>query len=144
MTRQQLLLAMLAASDGHFYEPVQIQKAIFLVTRNLPDLVDEDRSYRFQPYDYGPFDSQVYSDARELRNRGLALISTAASGNWSTYAASEQGYLEGRQILDRIAPRDRNYIRRISRWVRELSFAQLVAAIYNEYPEMRENSVFKQ
>jgi hypothetical protein len=59
VTRQQLLLAILAAAKGRSYSPVQIQKAVFLITRNLPGLVTEGEGIDFHPYDYGPFDSEV-------------------------------------------------------------------------------------
>ena len=37
----------------------------------------------------------------------------------------------------------REYISRVFQWVRALSFEQLVRAIYAQYPEMKENSVFR-
>ena len=37
-----------------------------------------------------------------------------------------------------------DYIRQLLVWVRRLSFSSLVAAIYREFPDMKENSVFKE
>jgi len=36
--KKQLILACLAASDGHPYEPVQIQKLVFLFQEKAPKL----------------------------------------------------------------------------------------------------------
>ena len=54
INRKELVLATLAAADGARFTPVQLQKAIFLLDRNLPaDLLDT--KFGFVPYDYGPF-----------------------------------------------------------------------------------------
>ena len=53
------------------------------------------------------------------------------------------GVERGRRLLDALGKRDRSYIELISRWVRILTFEQLVKAIYDKYPEMRVNSIFK-
>jgi hypothetical protein len=42
-----------------------------------------------------------------------------------------------------LAPPTREYIASVASWVRQLSFQQLVASIYNKYPEMKANSVFR-
>ena len=51
MNRGDIVLAMLASADGRTFSPVQIQKAIFLVSRNLPSIFDEGEE--FSP-DYSP------------------------------------------------------------------------------------------
>src|SRR4051812_34921382 len=62
MTRGGLVLALLAAAQGRAYTPAQLQKAAFLVTRNLPQAFDRGETFDFQPYDYGPFDKGVYQE----------------------------------------------------------------------------------
>lgn len=143
MNRRDLLLAILAAAEGQPYEPVQVQKATFLVVRNVPALIGEGASYTFKPYDYGPFDSAVYEEAEGLERDGLAFIRPSASGRWKTYAASEKGIAEGGRILAGLSPELRQYLVDIARWVRSQSFSGLVTAIYNAYPEMKINSVFQ-
>ncbi|WP_157063987.1 hypothetical protein [Methylobacterium tarhaniae] len=143
MNRRNLLLAILAAADGQTYEPVQVQKATFLIIRNIPALVDEGESYSFRPYDYGPFDSAVYEEAEGLEREGLALIRPSMIGRWKTYAASQQGIAEGGRILNGLAPEIRRYLVEVAGWVRSQSFSGLVTAIYQAYPEMRANSVFQ-
>jgi uncharacterized protein len=143
MNRRDLVLAILAAADGRTYTPVQIQKAVFVICDHFPDLIDEGVSFQFEPYDYGPFDSNVYSVIARLENEGLAEIAPSAYGNWNTYAASDDGVDRGCEILDRISNEERGYIHTVSNWVRSLSFAKLVKSIYEAYPEMRANSIFK-
>jgi uncharacterized protein len=97
--------------------------------------------FNFVPYDYGPFDQAVYAGLDELARRNLASIQS--TGRYRIYGLSQQGRLEGRQLLATLAPPTREYIASVASWVRQLSFQQLVASIYNKYPEMKANSVFR-
>jgi hypothetical protein len=130
MTRSEVLLAILAASDGRPYTPVQIQKAAFLVTKNLPSLIDVGPSYIFSAYDYGPFDSNVYNDAQTMQLDGCVEITQPQGARWNQYAASDKGVERGQCILSRLDERQRDYIVSVSQWVRSLTFEQLVRAIY--------------
>ena len=102
MTRKELILSLLAASEGRPYTPVQLQKAVFLVTQNVPDIIDQGPTFTFVPYDYGPFDSEVYAEASSLKLVGHAVVAPSSSGRWSTYAASDTGVVSGREILRKL------------------------------------------
>ena len=141
LNRHDLVLAILAASGGRPYTPVQIQKAVFVVCDQLPKLVSGP-GFNFTPYDYGPFDSDVYSEIIQLQQAGEATITPSPFGNWNMYAASDTGLIRGRELLDRVG-KHREYIEKISAWVRSLSFNRLVKSIYEAYPEMRAHSIFR-
>jgi hypothetical protein len=143
MDRRDLVLAMLASAEGRPYTPVQIQKAIFLVCENLPKVIDGGPSFTFAPYDYGPFDSNVYAEAETLQALGCAVIAPSPYGRWNTYAASDDGLNRGRQILDGLDEPTRKYLKDTSEWVRRQSFSGLVRSIYEAYPRMRANSIFR-
>jgi hypothetical protein len=143
LTRQQVLLALLAASNGRPYTPVQIQKAAFLVTRNLPQLVNEGPNFTFEPYDYGPFDQSVYQECEQLAREGSAEVIPQDGVRWNQYAASDTGVERGTRLLDSIPQRDSDYLKSVAAWVRSQSFVGLVKAIYAQYPEMKVNSVFR-
>jgi uncharacterized protein len=143
MDRRELLLAVLAAGKGRQFSPAQIQKAIFLIDKNLPHLVHRGPRYDFAPYNYGPFDRSVYVEAENLRSQGEAVIATADNGRWSTYAASNLGIQHGEEILNRLKQKSRRYVESVADWVLAQSFGSLVKAIYDEYPEMKENSIFQ-
>ena len=141
MDRRQLVLATLATANGASFTPVQIQKAIFLIDKNLPDSVVVEH-FQFAPYDYGPYDSGVYGVAEALRSEGLAQISMSPNGRWKVYAATSEGISEGQKLLSAVPEESGKYIVAVSQWVRSLGFSSLVKSIYQAYPEMKANSIF--
>ncbi len=142
MRREKVTLMMLAAAKGKPYTPVQIQKAMFLLSEEAAALFSPGSRYRFVPYDYGPFDAAVYDDLRALQAAGLATVDKDDRYGWRCYSATPAGIKEGEQLLERIPSERRGYLVRVSKFVRSLSFQQLVSAIYRAYPAMRARSVF--
>ena len=134
MDRRELLLAVLAAGGGRAFHPAQIQKAIFLIDKNLPHLVHNGPRYNFVAYNYGPFDRNVYVEAERLRDEGATVIAPAPGGRWMTYAVSEVGLPRGEQILSRLKLKSRRYIESVVEWVLAQSFSSLVKSIYDAYP----------
>jgi hypothetical protein len=138
MTRQDWMLLVLAAADGAALQPVQLQKVLFLLGKRMPHEVGTD-FYTFEPYDYGPFDANVYRDAEALAMQGLATIT---HGRWKTYASTPAGSgRAARLAVER--PHVFEFIRRLVAWARSLTFQQIVKAIYAEFPDMRAKSVFR-
>ena len=143
MNRRDLVLAVLSCAEGRPYTPVQIQKAMFLIVQQMPDLIQNGPDFDFQPYDFGPFESDVYSEASALKAEGLAVIAPSGIGNWNTYAASDAGVATGKELLNELSEGNRDFLMRVSAWVRAQSFSSLVKSIYDAYPAMKENSIFR-
>lgn len=140
MDRHALILAALSPSKGQPFTPVQVQKLFFLLDKNISTSINGPH-FNFQPYNYGPFDHQVYSSLETLASEGLVTIAT--DGRWRDYRLSPKGQVEGERLLAGLPTKVRGYIEQVSTFVRSLSFMELVAAIYKAYPEMRANSVFQ-
>lgn len=141
MTRSELLMAGLAAGgENAAYTPVQVQKLFFLLDREASAALGGPH-FRFAPYDYGPFDQAVYAGLDDLARRNLALVQS--TGRYRVYGLTQAGQAEGRRILETMAPPTRDYVANVARWVQQLSFQQLVASIYNKYPDMKARSVFR-
>lgn len=140
ITRREMVLAGFAPADGEAHSPVQMQKLLFLLDRNLAQALQAER-FAFRPYDYGPFDPGVYNLVDDLVVHGLAVRTLTRT--WSTYSLSPQGQEEGDRLLGSFPPKVQEYVRNISRFVRSVSFPELVSAIYRAYPDMRVNSVFQ-
>ena len=142
MYNNDVLLLTVAASEGSGLTPVQLQKALFLIGESkLPGLpVDY---YQFIPYNYGPFQSDIYTDADELSAEGhLAQISVPGRP-WSIYQTTSPGQERARQIESECQPALASHVRDLVEWVKSLSFSELLRAIYAQYPEFRRNSVFQ-
>ena len=89
MNRKDYLLLVVAAAGSTPLTPVQLQKSLFLVKENLPEIPVP--FYEFEPYDYGPFDVEVYSDADSLASEGLLLSVRSPLGNWIDRAVTPGG-----------------------------------------------------
>ena len=139
MKRLDLLLKIIAAADGDKVTPAQLQKVAFLVGMEFPQEVPNDY-YVFEKYDYGPFSLKVYKDAEKLEEEGLVSIDINRTGGWKEYSATRHGRESN---LDMIPQRISDFIENKMAWARQLSFQQLIRAIYREYPQYRENSVFQ-
>jgi hypothetical protein len=141
MTRSEILLAGLAAGgENATYTPVQVQKLFFLLDKEAATQLGGP-FFNFVPYDYGPFDQAVYAGLDGLANNGLTLVQP--TGRYRVYGLTQAGRKEGQRLLSTMQPSARAYVSNVACWVRQLSFQQLVAAIYSKYPEMRANSVFR-
>jgi hypothetical protein len=141
MDRKYWTLFAIAAADGEPVSPVQLQKSLFVLGAKYRG--DLGKFYAFTPYNYGPFDATIYSDADELATEGLVAVQSSPRGRWDEYAVTLAGTRRV-AVLRREAPSDAlEYLQRIVAWSRQLSFQQLVRIIYREFPEYRRRSVFR-
>jgi hypothetical protein len=143
MNREQFVLAALAPAHGAPHSPVQVQKLLFVLDTNMRNVVGGPH-FNFEPYHYGPFDKDVYAVMGALAAQGLAEIAPEPACRWDTYRLTAQGQQEGESLLQTLPCKARTYVTTISDFVRSLSFAQLVAAVYKAYPDMKINSVFQE
>lgn len=142
MNKREILLAALATGGKHSYTPVQIQKLLFLIEKNVAASIGGP-FYDFQPYDYGPFDASVYSEVRALVRDGDASEEVTGA-NWKCHTLTDQGVEKGAQLLAQLPENAADYLRRAGEFVRGLSFSELVSSIYKAYPDMKANSVFRE
>lgn len=140
--RDVTLLVVAAAGDTGL-TPVQLMKSMFLVGQcSLSDL--PSNYYRFFAYNYGPFHPDVYRDVEVLVNEGSVYEIREAGQNWSKYIIAPPGLRSAEGLKRQIAREFSDYINEVVSWVKSLTFNQLLQAIYVEYPDMRENSVFQE
>jgi uncharacterized protein YwgA len=140
--RQKIMLAALAAEGGGVFAPVQVQKLFFLLDTNVAAELG-GRQFSFEPYDYGPYDRCVYTELEALARQGLVAIEAASGAAKRKYSLTAAGYQTGQSVLKGLNPRAQEYLQRVSAWIRSLGFAELVGAIYQQYPDMKVNSVFR-
>lgn len=125
-------------------EPVQLQKALFLFAAKVPAEVLSDASrYRFRPYDYGPFSAEIYSDAEILEKHGLIVISRPPYSRYKEFRITLEGRAAAETLRAQEDPSVVAYLSNLVAYTQSLGFNQLVASVYEEFPEMKVNSVFK-
>jgi hypothetical protein len=141
MTRRELLLVAMASGGASEYTPVQIQKLMFLIEKNIGERVGGER-FQFVAYDYGPFDASIYEELRALK--AIELVNGfPTSRGWEKYSLSPGGVKQGIELSIKLEAGLFDYMKQISEFVRSLSFSSLVSAVYKAYPEMKVNSVFR-
>lgn len=142
MQKHEFVLAALSAGDDLLdFSPVQVQKLFFLLDREIPGPVGGPH-FAFEPYDFGPFDKEVYRSLDLLQLSGLAKV--GGQGRFRRYYLTPEGFEQGQQHLETLPREVRLFISELAKWVRSLSFSQLVSSIYQHYPEMRAKSIFQQ
>lgn len=142
MRRSDWTLLALGAAGGHPVSPVQLQKVLFLLGRECAEDVGHD-FYDFQPYNYGPFDSTIYSDAEALERAGLVARLFSPPRSWAEYAVTTAGLERAEQLRAQAPKRAVKYLDTVVEWARGLTFEQLVRAVYQRYPDTRARSIFR-
>ena len=135
-----MIAAMSPAGTNHF-TPVQVQKMFFLLDKNIAKHT-QGPHFNFEPHGYGPFDKEVYRGLECLENKGLVEIFDLDKYGLRGYRLTDEGRERGEKLLSTLPQPIQDYNKTIVKFIRRVSFAQLVTAIYERYPEMKINSVF--
>ncbi|MCY4256137.1 MAG: hypothetical protein OXE51_08505 [Gammaproteobacteria bacterium] len=134
---QFVLAAMAAAGESVHFDPVRIQKLIFLIEKGAADYIGGPH-FDFQPYLYGPFDQTVFDVLGQLQKSDQARIRMSQR---RAYALTPSGRASGEEALLALPKLVREYFENCAQWVLSLSFGRLLSAIYQKYPDMAANSI---
>ncbi len=141
MNRAERVLIGLAPAKGQPFIPVQVQKLFFVLdARGQGDFLGEE-IFRFQPYDFGPFDKDVYRELEKLAQKGLVEINYDSAG-LRNFRLALEGQKKADTLFHSMDEHSRKYVESVSHWTRKQSFHSLLSAIYSEFPDMAVNSVF--
>ena len=139
-----VLLALYYAGDRSL-SPVQLQKSLFILGENLPKLIKNKLEYyHFTPYNYGPFDVNIYKDALDLSKKGLLNIQYSLGKSYPDYVVTENGVKVAKEIDKAVNKEITKYLEKIISWIKDLSFYELLKIIYKFYPQFKINSVFRE
>ena len=136
--RSDILLAIVAAAKDKALTRVHVQKVAFLVSEEFKGRLPED-FYTFDKHNYGPFCIDIYNDIEVLHYWGWIQIVRGAQPRHDSYSISASIEPAAIQIDDDI----QQFISKTVEWVSDMSFGEIVRAIYWLFPEYRENSIFK-
>lgn len=140
MDRENWLLLTIGFGHEKGLTPVQLQKSLFLLGRGFAGQLGEG-FYEFTPYNYGPFNADIYRGAETLQQN--AQVEIRRTSRWPQYFLTSDGKRKVEEILMVAPPDVSDYLRRVVEWTQSLSFPALVRAIYAKYPEFKANSVFQ-
>jgi uncharacterized protein YwgA len=144
MDKQSIILAALAPAKRDAHTVTQLQKLLFLLDKNIPEYIDGPL-FHFEPFLYGPYDEEIFRIIEKLSQQELVEIDIDEVGKiWRTYRLTKQGQIKGEEIFNSLEQVPRKYIEDVSDFVHKVSFGELIAAIYNEYPDMKVNAVFQE
>jgi len=142
VSKHEIVLAALAAGgEGASFPPAQVQKLLFLIDREIPDAVGGPH-FHFVPYNYGPFDSDVYTHLQTEEQNGY--INVDRTGRYQRYSLTGVGMAIGKMVLAKLPEDVQRFLADTATWVNKLTFSQLVSAIYKHYPDMKVNTVFRE
>ena len=88
-------------------------------------------------------DPEIYKSLEELSDEGHVEIIGEPFAKNRRYRLKPEGVEKAKAALNKLSPQNQEYAERLFHWMKALSFAQLVGAVYADYPKMRENSVFR-
>lgn len=145
----EFILAGMVASEDFYpvrFSSVQIQKLFFLLDKKIRSELKRKPYFNFVPYDYGPYDIAVYDELENLEDKGLIEIKyiNTYAGLRKEYNLTHQGVILGKKFYSKCdGETQQKILSNLQRVLSHQSFRDLVLDIYKEYPEMRENSIFK-
>lgn len=138
--RSDWALLAIAAMGKSSMTPVQLQKVLFIVGR---EMLVGTRFYKFSSYNYGPFSADIYADTETLEAAGLIQIEQSGPGRpWRVFRATAEGQAMASEVRETAPKATVKYLDAVVAWARGLSFQELVSSVYKRYPEQRANSIF--
>ena len=124
------------------HEPIRIQKTLFKLAREAN--LSGGEVYEFRPYNWGPFSARIYQDVDALVLAGVAERVPQPDASWASYRLTPSGSRKAAALRGKADPGALAALERISRWVADRPFGQLLRDLYADYPEMAEQSLFRQ
>ena len=145
MNRSDLALAMmsqLASNAGELYplDRIRVQKAMFLLARRGSPGWRE--LYRYKPYNWGPYSSQLAADMDSLVRQGLVEVEEVGGSRYPRYRTTAEGEARAATVWPALQGPERDFVRSVRSYVTGRSFTQLLREVYAEYPEFATASYF--
>ena len=138
VSRSDILLAILAAANGKELSRVQLQKVAFLVSEEFRGRLPKD-FYMFNKEKFGPFSIDIYRDTEVLHYWGWIHVKSGPEPRYDAYSVAAAVDIDEIALDEDV----KEYIKDTVGWVLDMSFGEIVRAVYQLFPEYRENSIFK-
>lgn len=135
MNKRDLILQIFSLVNDKTLSPLQLQKLLFLVDEKLSIDINGTKFFNFEPYDFGPFDRQIYIELNALISTGQIIV--------------HNGKVRQYQLIDdnfnvSIAENIKEKIKILADFVKKCTFKELLTAIYKEYPHTAIKAIYKE
>jgi uncharacterized protein len=120
-------------------DPIRVQKAMFLLSMRGPrrDL------YRFRPYNWGPYSSDLDGDLRSLVPAGLLTTEYQAGRSWPRYRPTDEGHDRATIVAESLGDATVSWVAQARQFVTTRDFATLLNDVYEEFPDFATASLFR-
>lgn len=141
MTRPETLLALLSTGGaGANFSVFRLEMLLFLIAREASDLIG-GHHFHFSAGTYGPCEDRLHEDLGLLVENGEILVDEPTSV--SVLSVTTKGLQRGSQVLQGLSEEARQAIMDKTHWILSQSAAEVLVRIFDRYPEMAVNSIFR-
>ncbi len=129
----------LVAISGAALDRIRLMKTLFLVWYRGGK--GQEGPFLFEPYLYGPCSFEVYRELEKLLNRGTIVQAPHSVPQWSRYHLAASGKEAANKDAALLGTQLATNLQDTAKWAAELSFRELLDAVYSEAPEFATRSV---
>ena len=127
------------------YGITRLMKATFLLHRKMEEnFPDVKTGFDFRPDKYGPLDEDVYAAITYLENNGLIAVEDekehADQYECVKYSLTPEGAREARKLYESLPEGQQRLVDWIKKEHAMKPLGELLAYVYNQYPEMTTKS----
>lgn len=116
-------------------------KGMFLISREGPPEIRD--LYAFEPYLYGPFNREVYSDLATLESEALITSQSIGGTSRRVFRTTSAGNDRIEELIAELPEGPVSKVQEIKKLVTSLSFLHLLRHVYARHPEYSVRSVLR-
>jgi uncharacterized protein YwgA len=135
MKQEQFVLSIFSVLKNYRLSPIQIQKLFFLLEKKHNDIFANcSNEFQFKPHYYGPYSKKLNDIVNKLtHDKYLATV----QNNDIRYYQINTDIDNNNYSINNV-----NTIIELADYILNKGFKELCFAIYEDFPEMKENSIF--
>lgn len=144
MRGRDLVLALAseqAKGEGEAFplDRIRMQKAAFLVSMRGTERL---RAYDFEPYNWGPYSSELNTDLRDMTTIDLLDLERRPGHQYPEFTTTPAGEDRASKVWAQLEPREQAFLRSVRKFVTGRSFSRLLRDVYAAYPNYATKSQF--
>jgi uncharacterized protein YwgA len=137
--RAKWILILLHTMGGKIKGRVRFQKLVFLLQHEF----DVQASYKFVPYVYGPYSSDIFEDAVGLQEEGLLRIVGESHesrelfggrGSSTDYTLTADGEEKARELYEKLSDKEKQALSSLKQRFDRADLQEILKHVYSKYP----------